>query len=79
MYLPKHFEETRVDVLHALIHDNPLDPRNRRISIVVLRENKLPGGAGASTPDDSASAARSMAHHLSGIPRKPHMGSRRTG
>jgi transcriptional regulator len=24
MYLPKHFEETRVDVLHGLIHEHPL-------------------------------------------------------
>lgn len=38
-----------------LIRDNPLDPRNRRISIVVLRENKLPGLSGAA--DDGASAA----------------------
>ena len=38
-----------------LIRDNPLDPRNRRISIVVLRENKLPGLSSAA--DDGASAA----------------------
>src|SRR5258706_12173793 len=24
MYLPKHFEETRIEVLHGLIHDHPL-------------------------------------------------------
>jgi transcriptional regulator len=24
MYLPKHFEETRIDVLHGLIHEHPL-------------------------------------------------------
>ena len=24
MYLPSHFEETRVEVLHRLIHDHPL-------------------------------------------------------
>jgi predicted FMN-binding regulatory protein PaiB len=24
MYLPKHFEETRVEVLHELIHAHPL-------------------------------------------------------
>jgi len=39
-----------------LIADNPLDPRNRRISIVVLRENKLPATSGPAGPDDGASA-----------------------
>lgn len=39
-----------------LIKDNANDPRNRRISIVVLRENKLPAATGPAGPDDGASA-----------------------
>ena len=38
------------------IKDNAFDPRNRRISIVVLRENKLPATSGPAGPDDGASA-----------------------
>lgn len=38
-----------------LIKDNANDPRNRRISIVVLRENKL--GTSGAAADDGASAA----------------------
>jgi hypothetical protein len=37
MYLPKHFEETRVEVLHELIHTHPLG------ALVTL----MPGGLDA--------------------------------
>ena len=61
MYLPKHFEETRVDVLHELIHAHPLG------TLVTL----MPGGldAGNHIPFEvapSPGAARDLAR-----PRRP--------
>ena len=34
MYLPKHFEQTRIDVLHQLVREHPLG------TLVTLADNR---------------------------------------
>ena len=41
MYLPKHFEETRIEVLHGLIHDHPLGALVT-LTAVGLEANHIP-------------------------------------